>query len=113
MAQKPGARGRGPVRLRGEGEMRAARPLNVGWFLSLLILAALPGRGAGSGPGPEGAEFFEKRVRPVLVEHCYQCHSAQAKKARGGLRLDSRAGLLKGGDSGPAVVPGEPGKSRL
>src|SRR5262249_25381514 len=60
-----------------------------------------------------GVEFFEKKVRPVLAEHCYQCHSAGAKKRRGGLSLDSRAGMLKGGDSGPVLVPGRPDKSRL
>ena len=54
-------------------------------------------------------EFFEKKVRPVLVEHCYQCHSAQAKKPRGGFRVDSRAALLAGGDTGPALVPGNRG----
>jgi hypothetical protein len=59
------------------------------------------------------AEFFEKKVRPVLVEHCYKCHSADAKKLKGGLRLDSRDGLLRGGDTGPAIVPGNPEKSRL
>src|SRR5579871_4831066 len=57
---------------------------------------------------PTVSEFFEKQVRPVLVEHCYECHSAGAKKLKGGLRLDSRAGLLKGGDSGPAIVAGQP-----
>src|SRR5262245_56033294 len=67
---------------------------------------------AAAGP-PEGVEFFEKKVRPVLVEHCYQCHSAQAKKLRGGLRLDSRAAILKGGDTAAAVVPGKPEKSLL
>jgi hypothetical protein len=58
-------------------------------------------------------EFFEKQIRPILVEHCYECHSASAKKLKGGLRLDSRSGVLKGGDSGPVVVPGQPGQSRL
>jgi hypothetical protein len=58
-------------------------------------------------------EFFEKHVRPVLAEYCYQCHSSRAKKLKGGLRLDSRAALLGGGDSGPALVPGQPEKSRL
>ncbi len=63
---------------------------------------------------PPGAiEFFEKKVRPVLVQHCYECHSATAKKLKGGLRLDSRAGMLQGGDNGPALVPGQPDKSRL
>ena len=58
-------------------------------------------------------EFFEKNVRPVLVERCFKCHSSQAEKLKGGLFLDSREGLLKGGDEGPAVVPGVPEKSRL
>src|SRR5207237_6077695 len=61
-------------------------------------------------------EFFEKKIRPVLVERCYQCHSAEAQKAgklRGKLLLDTRAGLLKGGDNGPAVVPGKPKEGTL
>ncbi|MBI3875510.1 MAG: PSD1 domain-containing protein [Verrucomicrobia bacterium] len=58
-------------------------------------------------------EFFEKRIRPVLVEHCYECHSAGAKKLKGGFKLDTRDGLLKGGDSGPVLAPGEPDKSKL
>jgi hypothetical protein len=61
----------------------------------------------------DGVEFFEKRVRPVLVEHCYACHSAGAKKLRGGLRLDTREDARKGGDGGPAVVPGKPDESLL
>ena len=59
----------------------------------------------------DSAEFFEKRVRPVLVERCYECHGE--KKQKGGLRLDSAASVLKGGDSGPALVPGKPEESRL
>jgi hypothetical protein len=66
-----------------------------------------------AGPDRSGVEFFESKIRPVLVEQCYRCHSAEAKKARGGLRLDSAAGLRKGGDTGPAIVPGDPGKSLL
>jgi hypothetical protein len=65
---------------------------------------------------PEQLEFFENRIRPVLVEHCYKCHSAEAAKAgdlEGGLTLDTRAGLLAGGDSGPALVPGKPDESLL
>ncbi len=60
-----------------------------------------------------GADFFEKRIRPVLVERCYSCHSKQANKQRGGLLLDSRDGLRQGGDNGPAIVPGKPGESLL
>src|SRR5690242_17852078 len=58
-------------------------------------------------------EFFEKRVRPILVEHCFECHSAKTNPLKGGLRLDSREGLMAGGDSGAAVVPGDAEKSRL
>jgi len=61
-----------------------------------------------------GVEFFEKHVRPVLVDHCYNCHSAGAEKGvKGGLLLDTRDGLLKGGDNGPAIVAGDPEKSLL
>ena len=62
-------------------------------------------------PTPAAIEFFEKSVRPILVQHCYECHSAD--DANGGLALDSRAGLLHGGDSGAAVVPGDPEQSRI
>src|SRR5271165_6047046 len=56
---------------------------------------------------PAGVRFFEQKIRPVLVQHCYKCHSADTKKPRGGLRLDGRADLLKGGASGAALVPGK------
>jgi len=58
------------------------------------------------------AEFFEKKVRPILVDHCYACHSAETKPA-GGLRVDDRNGLLVGGNTGAAVVPGDPKASLL
>src|SRR6476646_9832151 len=58
-----------------------------------------------SAADPDGVAFFEQKIRPVLVKECYSCHSADAKKLKGGLRLDSKAGLLAGGDSGPALVP--------
>jgi hypothetical protein len=54
---------------------------------------------------PEGAEFFEQKIRPVLVKHCYECHSAESKNVKGGLRLDTRAAVLAGGESGLIVVP--------
>jgi cytochrome c553 len=62
---------------------------------------------------PKGVEFFEKKVRPILVASCYECHSGQAKKLKGGLLLDSREGVLKGGHQGPALVPGDAEKSLL
>ncbi|MFO0953458.1 MAG: DUF1549 domain-containing protein [Isosphaeraceae bacterium] len=57
--------------------------------------------------------FFREKVEPVLASKCYQCHSGQAKSVKAGLRLDTREGLLKGGDSGPAVVPGKSAESLL
>src|SRR5882757_10895641 len=54
--------------------------------------------------------FFNEKVRPVLAQNCYKCHTTEAM---GGLRLDSQQGLLKGGDSGPAIVPRDPEHSRL
>ncbi len=62
---------------------------------------------------PAGVQFFEQKIRPVLVQHCYSCHSTASKKSRGGLRVDTRAGLLDGGDSGPALVPGKPETSLI
>ena len=58
-------------------------------------------------------DFFESKIRPVLVKHCYECHAADSKTIRGRLRVDSRRGLLKGGETGPAVVPGDLKKSLL
>jgi hypothetical protein len=80
--------------------------------LSLLALL-LPLAAPASTPRPEDRAFFEKSIRPLLHKRCLACHSKEAKKQRGGLLLDSGAAVLKGGDSGPAVVPGEPAKSLL
>lgn len=57
--------------------------------------------------------FFESKIRPVLVEHCYECHSAEGQKIKGGLRLDSKPAMLTGGDSGAVIVPGKPEESLL
>jgi hypothetical protein len=78
-------------------------------LLPLLAQAAPPAQP----PSKDGLEFFEKNIRPVLVDRCYECHSVQAKKSKGKLYVDSLEGLLKGGDTGPAVVPGNPDKSLL
>jgi hypothetical protein len=84
----------------------------------LLVCVALVGA-AGAAIAAEQAfspadlEFFEKRVRPILAERCYECHAAGKNKEKGGLRLDDRGAVLAGGDSGPAAVPGEPEKSLL
>ena len=63
--------------------------------------------------GSEDVAFFESKIRPLLAEHCYECHSARAKKVGGGLLLDSRARVRKGGDSGAVLVPGQPDRSLL
>jgi hypothetical protein len=93
--------------------------------LVLLSSLALPAIGAicsspggaaepeGNRPSPEQIEFFERKIRPVLVEHCYACHSAAAKELQGELLLDRREGLLRGGGRGPAMVPGDPKASLL
>lgn len=64
-------------------------------------------------PTPEQLEFAEKQVRPILTKHCFQCHSAEAEKLKAGLHLDNRQAMLRGGDSGPAITPGQPQKSLL
>jgi len=70
-----------------------------------LALVCLPTFGRDT--DPSDMEFFESKVRPLLVEHCYKCHSASAEKLRGGLMLDTKAGWERGGDTGPAIVPGK------
>lgn len=92
--------------------------LGSGSVTSVILAIATLGHPAGSAGGePRGEiraareQFFEKSVRPLLAENCYSCHSA--KKQKGGLRLDSLEAILKGGESGPALVPGKPGESLL
>src|ERR1700722_14402992 len=65
-----------------------------------------------SSTDPAAIEFFEKKIRPLLVNNCYNCHSANTN-AKGGLRVDDRNGLLAGGGRGPAIVPGQLAKSLL
>ena len=76
------------------------------------ILVASPAL-AGGPAEPEGDRFYREKIRPVLEASCFGCHSAAAAKVKGGLRLDSREGLLRGGDTGPSVVPGKAGESLL
>ena len=67
----------------------------------------------GRAPDSEQADFFESTIRPLPADNCHACHSARIDTPFGGLRLDSREGLLAGGDSGPAVVPGRPAERAL
>ena len=86
-------------------------------FLTLMcvLCAAASSIGAEDPPAPsqEQLAFFETKIRPVLVMHCYECHAADSKIVQGGLQLDSREGLLQGGDTGPALVPGKVEESLL
>jgi hypothetical protein len=68
---------------------------------------------ANEAPSPEQLEFFETRIRPVLAQNCYECHSTKAKKLKAGLYLDRRAGWQRGGENGPVIIPGKPEESRL
>ena len=75
-----------------------------------MTLAVSGGRVVQASPSPDGIAFFEAKIRPVLAEHCYQCHSADALrtgKLKANLLVDSREGMAKGGESGAAVVPGK------
>src|SRR5262245_8837547 len=67
---------------------------------------------SGQPASPAAVEFFEKKVRPILAARCYECHGPDSKP-EGGLRLDSRGSILKGGETGPAVKPGRPDESLL
>src|SRR6266496_2697425 len=66
-----------------------------------------------SQPTKAQLEFFENKIRPIFAENCYKCHSPAKGKIKGGLELDWKGGWERGGDSGPAIVPGDPEKSPL
>src|SRR5207237_2985112 len=79
-----------------------------------VLIGAAKSRGTEVPPPAAQVEFFETKIRPVLVTECYRCHSAGAEKLKGKLRLDSREGMLKGGESAtPAIVPGKLDDSTL
>src|SRR5947208_13514313 len=97
--------------------MGKATPSSLRKVLSALALLSvglpvLAESAPAAAPTGNGIEYFEKNIRPVLAERCYDCHSA-GKKGKGKLLLVSKEGLLKGGASGPAVVPGNVEKSLL
>ena len=77
----------------------------VALAVALVPAAAMAQQSASPNPNAQQLDFFEKKIRPVLVEHCYECHATDAKSIQGGLSLDTAQGLLRGGDSGPALVP--------
>lgn len=94
------------------GTMPRKRNTRVGIAVLALSLAGAYTHGA-EPAGGDGPRFFRERIEPVLVSECYRCHSAAAKKLRGNLKLDSRAAMLQGGETGPALVPGKAGDSLI
>lgn len=78
--------------------------LRIGWAIGLAsIIFCVPANA--QQPSAAQVKFFETSIRPALVKYCYECHSVEAGDSRAGLLVDSREGLLEGGDSGPAIVP--------
>ena len=111
-----------PVNSLPDARATAAQFQFTGWCMTKLAFLLLPLAlaqalsAAAAAPAPitkDQSDFFEQKIRPVLVEHCYKCHSTTGEKIKGGLLLDTRAGLTKGGDTGPALVPNDPQKSLL
>src|SRR5215510_14573242 len=97
--------------------MKATIPRSAVWSLLNLAcaggIACLTGRVSAAEPTKAQVDFFESKVRPVVANNCYKCHSTKVEKVKGGLLLDSREGVLKGGENGPVIVPGDPDKSVL
>ncbi|HZW31081.1 MAG TPA: PSD1 and planctomycete cytochrome C domain-containing protein [Isosphaeraceae bacterium] len=106
---------RGPARGRSPARLRSALAVLLGlWLLGVGGATATVGaQQGGDGQDSDGIEYFEKAIRPVLAERCSPCHGARVKKPKGGLVLGTRDQMLQGGDSGPAIVPGDPESSLL
>ena len=90
----------------------SADTIEIMWIRVLIIAALLVPLPSAVLAVEADASFFEKRVRPVLVEHCYKCHSADSKKVKGGLLLDSRNAVLAGGDTKPSIHADTPSAAR-
>ena len=94
----------------------AVRPLLAGGLLVVALALVPNSRAAAPTTKPIASgdlQFFETKIRPLLAEKCYKCHSQQSDKVRGGLLLDTREATVAGGNTGPAVVPGKPDESLL
>ncbi len=79
----------------------------------LAIVIGASAHGGAEDTANGGSDFFERRIRPLLVQHCYECHSEEAQEQQGGLLLDRQSGWLQGGDTNKAVIPGDPDSSLL
>src|SRR5262245_22959550 len=87
-------------------------PVLATFVLMALALPVELGAGEDRPLTSDELTFFEQKIRPLLIERCFECHST-GKETKGGLRLDTRAGWQQGGDSGPAIVPGKPAESLI
>jgi cytochrome c553 len=109
----------GNFRLSTSGETANDSPSPIGWERAgvrvwfLLCLSLIAVRSSAADLTPAQTQFFENKIRPIFADNCYKCHGQQAEKIKGGLLLDTREGVLKGGETGPAVVPNDPEKSLL
>ncbi len=102
----------GPTQPYKAGRLPASwRPRHAA-FASMALLSVVSLAHAAARDDAAGVEYFEKKVRPLLVANCYTCHSAETN-SRSGLRVDDRNGLLVGGGRGPAIIPGKPDESLL
>lgn len=93
--------------------MRLNKVLQCCWLGALFCTPILMAQDEAPEYTPEQLKFFESKIRPIFVEHCYSCHSAEGQGTRGGLGVDTRESLLAGGESGPAIVPGKLDESLL
>src|SRR6266404_2963133 len=101
-----------PTRFKGKVVPSALRQNPVSTTSLLVFLLTLASAVAAE-PTRAQLDFFENKIRPILADNCYKCHSPARGKIKGGLELDWKGGWEKGGDSGPVIVPGDPGKSLL
>jgi hypothetical protein len=101
---------RSPRRLPGQNPLTR---IALAIVATLFLHATTPLLAEDTTPSAAAIEFFEAKIRPVLITHCYECHSADAKSVKGGLRLDLRESSRRGGESGAAVVPGDATESLL
>src|SRR5688500_12977046 len=82
-------------------------------LLAALLLIGCAGASVRAADAPEALAFFEQTIRPLLSARCYECHASTAKNVKGELLLDTKAGWSRGGETGPAIVPGKPDESLL
>jgi hypothetical protein len=95
------------------GVLAAAAFLAPALRAEITLTQAAPAQAPAPAISPDDLQFFETKIRPVLADNCYKCHSRDADKIKGGLMLDTREGMIHGGDTGPAIEPGKPEDSLI